>query len=69
VAPQALDFEHLPVRPHESDSHYRHKFVHRQQPRLEAPREHAIPPRIQASIERGWAWYYRQFYPWVEAAA
>jgi sulfotransferase len=65
VAPYAIDPGQLTVRAHESDSHYRHKFTHRQQGQVSVPDEHQIPPRIQANIERAWASYYLQFYPWV----
>ena len=58
-----LEPQRLTVRPHESDSHYRHKYLHRQHSRIAAPAPHAIPPRIQALIERACAWYYEWFYP------
>jgi len=66
--PHAIDPARLTVRPHESDSHYRYKFPHRQGACIKVPDDHVIPARIQGSIERAWAWYYRQFYPWMEAA-
>ena len=63
LTPQAIDLQHLPVRPHESDSHYRHKYLHQQRTNLAAPGQHTIPPRIQELIERAYAWYYDGFYP------
>jgi sulfotransferase len=69
VAPHEVDPARLAVRPHESDSHYRYKFPHRQAASIQAPAEHAVPPRIQTSIERAWHWYYEQFYPWVGGGA
>ncbi len=49
--------------PQESDSHYGMKFLHTQSDRVRRPRQHHIPPRIQAQIETGCAWYYNYFYP------
>lgn len=63
VPPHRFDPDRLTVRPHESDSHYRHKFTHRQHSTIAAPTLHAIPPRIQAEIEKTYAWYYGHFYP------
>ncbi len=63
VSPHKIDPEKLMVRPHESDSHYRHKYLHRQQSKLEPPNSHAIPPRIQKLIEQACSWYYEWFYP------
>jgi sulfotransferase len=63
VAEHTIDTKRLTVRPHESDSHYRHKYLHRQQAKLAPPRHHDIPPRIQELIERACGWYYEWFYP------
>jgi sulfotransferase len=63
VSPHAIDPERLRVRPHESDSHYRHKYLHRQQERIAAPKQHDIPPRIQELIKHACGWYYDWFYP------
>lgn len=63
VAPLKIDTKKLQVRPHESDSHYRYKYLHRQQPRMAPPRQHDIPPRIQALIKQACGWYYDWFYP------
>ena len=59
----AIDPRRLNVRPHESDSHFRHKYPHRQYASIEAPQWHVIPPRIQGEIERTYAWYYDHIYP------
>jgi len=53
----------LNVRPHESDSHYRHKYLHKQQNRIALPGHHDIPPRIQNQIMKACGWYYDLFYP------
>lgn len=63
VAAHRIDPKKLTVRPHESDSHYRHKYLHRQQGKIAAPKHHDIPPRIQELIERACGWYYQWFYP------
>ena len=62
MSPHPIDPTRLMVRPHESDSHYRHKFLHRQRSVLSPPAIHAIPPRIQSQIEKACAWYYEWFY-------
>jgi len=65
-----FDPKKLSVRPHESDSHYRHKYPHRQYASIEAPPQHAIPARIQGEIEKTYTWYYDNFYPdWKRVAA
>jgi sulfotransferase len=58
-----FDPKKLLVRAHESDSHYRHKYPHRQHAAIETPQQHAIPARIQTEIEKTYAWYYDHFYP------
>jgi sulfotransferase len=63
LSPHTIDPRRLTVRPHESDSHYRHKYLHRQHAMLSAPTVHAVPPRIQELIERACSWYYDWFYP------
>ena len=55
--------KHLEVRPHESDSHYRCKYLHRQQNRIAPPKRHELPPRIQKQIETACAWFYEWSYP------
>ena len=67
---QRIDPKKLTVQPHESDSHYRHKYPHRQYASIELPTQHAIPNRIQAEIEKTYAWYYDHFYPdWKRTSA
>jgi len=62
VSEHKIDPNKLTVHPHESDSHYRHKYLHRQQAKVSPPRLHDIPPRIQEQIERACGWYYEWFY-------
>ena len=67
---QRIDPNNLGVRQHESDSHYRHKYPHRQHAAIEAPPQHTIPARIQGEIERTYAWYYDHIYPdWKRLSA
>jgi sulfotransferase len=63
LPPHKIDPKNLTIRPQESDSYYRHKYLHRQYAKIEAPAPHAIPPRIQGEIERTYAWYYDHIYP------
>jgi sulfotransferase len=63
VAPHRIDPAKLVVRAHESDSHYRNKYLHRQHAQVVPPGPHTIPPRIQEHIEHACAWYYEWFYP------
>lgn len=63
VEKHTIDPDQLTVRPHESDSHYRYKFLHRQHTQLIAPKLHQIPLRIQQRIRSVNAWYYEWFYP------
>lgn len=63
LSPHTINPKHLEVRPHESDSHYRCKYLHRQQSSIAPPKQHEIPPRIQKQIETACAWFYEWFYP------
>ena len=45
------------------------KFLHTQSTQVRKPKPHEIPPRIQAQIETGAAWYYKYFYPKSESTA
>lgn len=63
LAPHRIDPDNLKAGAHESDSHYRMKYPHRQASRIVAPRRHDIPQRIQAQIDAAGAWYTRQYYP------
>ena len=63
VSPLSFDTGSLTVRPHESDSHYRYKYLHKQQANIIPPKHHEIPPRIQNLIMKACVWYYESFYP------
>lgn len=63
VSPHDIDAGNLTVRPHESDSHYRHKYLHNQQTRINPLKRHEIPLRIQSLIQKACGWYYELFYP------
>jgi len=63
VSPFSVDPDHLHVRPHESDSHYRYKYLHKQRASIAPPRYHEIPPRIQGQIRKACGWYYDLYYP------
>jgi sulfotransferase len=63
LSPHAIDPEKLKVRPHESDSHYRHKYLHRQQGRISPPKPHEVPQRIRDLIANVCRWYNDWFYP------
>jgi sulfotransferase len=63
VSQHTIDTERLTVRPHESDSYYRYKYLHRQHDNVSAPKLHTIPARIQQRIESVNAWFYDWFYP------
>ncbi len=63
LSPHTIDPENLTVRPHESDSHYRHKYLHRQQGTVCPPSPHEVPLRIQELIAQACSWYNDWFYP------
>ena len=63
VEAHKFDPQRLAVRPHESDSHYRHKYPHQQHASIEPSRQHLVPSRIQGEVERTYAWFYDHFYP------
>ena len=63
VEPMQIDWKRLTVHSHESDSHYRMKYLHRQRASIEVPERHEIPARIQRQIRTACAWYYEWFYP------
>ncbi len=58
-----IDPQKLQVRAHESDSHFRHKYLHRQNGRIETPAAHEVPKRVQELIQKACGWYYEWFYP------
>ena len=63
VSAHKIDPKKLTVRPHESDSHFRHKYLHRQQAKIAPPKVHEIPVRVQELIKKACGWYYEWFYP------
>lgn len=63
LVPQAFDPNDLPLRPHESDSHYRCKYPHRTSRHISPPLVHAVPARIALELRRNFAGFYRTFYP------
>jgi sulfotransferase len=68
LSPLQIDPERIAVGAGESDSHYHMKYSHQRSSRIEPPRRHEIPPRIQAQIESVWSWFYQLYYP-AEAPA
>lgn len=67
--PHRFDPQHLGVRPHESDSHYRHKYPHSQRGSILEPVAHGVPMRIQIELEKAYPWFYEHFYPGWELKA
>ncbi len=64
VSPLTVDPEKVAmIAASESDSHYSMKYLHTQSERVVKPHMHHVPPRIQAQIEKDYAWYYQYFYP------
>ncbi len=69
VSPLTVDPERVAtIAVSESDSHYSMKYLHTQSERVAKPHRHQIPPRIQAQIEKEYAWYYQYFYSKNDAA-
>ncbi len=58
-----IDPKKLTVRAHESDSHFRFKYLHTQRSAISPPKIHEIPQRAQDLIKKACAWYYEWFYP------
>ncbi len=67
VSEHKIDPKRLTVRPHESDSHFRYKYLHRQQAKIAPPKVHQIPVRVQELIKKACGWYYEWFYPQPKA--
>ena len=63
LAPHEIDPDKLVAGAHESDSHYRMKYVHKQSTRVITPGRHEIPARMQAQIQSVYSWYYKLYYP------
>jgi sulfotransferase len=53
----------LTVRTHESDSHFRHKYLHTLHGSITPPKQHENPQRVEDLIRKACAWYYEWFYP------
>jgi len=62
LSPFQIDSENLATGTQESDSHYHMKYPHAQTARIVRPKQHEIPPRIQARIKEACAWYYQLYY-------
>ncbi|MEI8186543.1 MAG: sulfotransferase [Chlorobiaceae bacterium] len=65
LSPHTIDPNKLTVRPHESDSHYRYKYLHCQHTSISPPKYHVVPPRIEQFIGKNFRWYNEAFYPKV----
>ncbi|MCI5166808.1 MAG: sulfotransferase [Candidatus Electrothrix sp. GM3_4] len=63
VEPSQIDWKNLPVKPHESDSHYRFKYSHATRAALQPPARHQISSRIEQEIIKQFGWFYKTFYP------
>lgn len=63
LKPAAMNFQALPIKPHESDSHYRFKYLHRTHHCIEQPKPHLVPARVQAELLKNFGWFYETFYP------
>lgn len=57
-----MDPDNLPDLRPESDSHYRQKFSHATRRKLQPPRRHPVPARIEAELKNSFAWFYNIFY-------
>ncbi|MFZ1829626.1 MAG: sulfotransferase [Candidatus Competibacteraceae bacterium] len=63
LSPTPFDPNHLPVRPGESDSHYRYKYPHRTYSRVLPPAPHPVSARITRELHHNFRGYYQTFYP------
>lgn len=63
LPPTKIDAQNLQASPHESDSYYRFKYLHKRHTKIQPPAQHAVPARIQQQIQQQFAWYYQTFYP------
>ena len=68
LEPLPIDPQQLPVKPHESDSHYRYKYRHATQSRLQPVQQHTTPARIQQELYTHFDWFYATFYPGLTAS-
>lgn len=63
LQPVRIDWQNLPTKAQESDSHYRCKYSHATRARLAPPEQHQVPARIQAELVKNFGWFYKTFYP------
>jgi sulfotransferase len=63
LRPHKINPRKLTVHPHESDSHFRFKYLHTQHTSITPPKIHEIPQRVQDLIKKACGWYYEWFYP------
>lgn len=63
VEPLRIDPQQLPVKPHESDSHYRYKYRHATHASNKPVARHSIPSRIEQELRKNAGWFYQTFYP------
>lgn len=63
LKPAPFDPSALPVKPHESDSHYRCKYPHRTYASIQPPQPHPVPGRIVQELHKNFRDFYRTFYP------
>ncbi len=55
--------QHLTVKAHESDSHYRFKYPHKTHANIKPQKQHQIPARVTRELKTKYAWFYQLFYP------
>ncbi len=63
LKPEPFNPQQLPIKPHESDSHYRYKYPHRTFAQIQPPAPHVVPPRIAQELVAHFGDFYRTFYP------
>ena len=63
LSPHQINPKSITVHPHESDSHYRNKYLHKQHTQIIPPKPYVLPARIQEHIDIACAWYFEWFYP------
>ena len=63
-----FDPNNLTVKPHESDSYYRFKYLHKTHGQIKPPHPHLVPKRIQQQLQQQFAWFYETFYPGASRA-
>ena len=63
LKPHRIHPKKLTVRAHESDSHFRYKYLHTQHSSITPPKTHEIPQRAHDLIKKACGWYYEWFYP------